>query len=60
MYSDNIIFKMYGDNVIFSDLQVLEEYFEDRHWRGSLGAAVARGNAVQEATGEVSAQCSFS
>ena len=58
MYS--VIFKMYGYNVIFSDLQMLEEYFEDRPWRGSLGAAVARGNAVQEATGEVSAQCSFS
>ena len=54
MYSDNIISKMYGDNVIFSDLQVLEEYFEDRHWRGALGAAVARGNALQEATGQVS------
>ena len=45
---------MYSDNIMFSDTQVLAEYFEDRHWRGALGAAVARGNALQEATGQVS------
>ena len=46
--------KKYSDNIMFSDTQVLAEYFEHRHWRDSLGAAVARGNALQEATGEVS------
>ena len=50
---------MYSDNIMFPDTQVLEEYFEERHWRGALSAAVDRGNALQEATGEVSAQCSF-